>query len=231
MEVVKYCKEEHNLLKNCNSIHLGTYSYFRKNYKGEGDLISDVKEGRGRIIFQDNVFDNIDLVPESYIFCTCMKLLDSEDVQEHFHEDYNDFYVITSIEAFAELICRNLANNLTIYDIKENYRKHILKFNINQLQQLRLGYILDRVQYMKDKSTRINNLTELLKFTNFSKDERYASQLEHRCVYYLYHPELGPVPVNPAPKILDLRLHTHYLNKNLAPSQIFEKNIIIGCGK
>src|SRR5688500_1425464 len=116
--LIKFCKSEHNLVRGCTTIRLGTTSYFR-DLEASNELADDT-EGVGvhnqnwrsgtYIESNNTVFVEMH---NSYIFCASM------DNDPKF-EGYEDKYYINDHGKFGQILQRVIASQLKGTDLEVN---------------------------------------------------------------------------------------------------------------
>lgn len=198
MKVYKYCRPEHNPLNGCRTLMLNSNIYFRNNYKGEGDLINDIYEGRCTgVDRKNNKFTNL-RTPDGYMFCTSTKKVTDEYASANFDDGYNSCYCIKDVDAFNKKILEIASRSITFDLLHPNAISFIEGFmsthNVSELdffKELTLHTVYGVVKYIKGDMVRINdmfNRTEQLMMANLTKTPDYSAQNEYRLAFAIYHP-------------------------------------------
>lgn len=203
MKVYKYCRPEHNPLKGNQNIRMGSTKYFRKNYKGESDLINDWSEGMSLSIDSHNNRLVKPISPDAFIFCTSTQKTQVEKVVEPYDASYQSCYCIKDIKAFATELSRHamnyFQNNLkienfpskTITLIEEYMSRQNIDFNIFK-EELRLSINHGIVYYVKGQlnaptEDEMGTLEWKFWVATYFKLEKYQEQSEYRFSITIYH--------------------------------------------
>ena len=178
---------------------LNTPTYFRLNYKGEGDLINDIHEGK---IYAHDLNENIIQglqIPDVHMFCTSKALVDPETVKKGFDAQYQSCYSIKNIYDFEDELRRCFANQflkrLKYLDLNPNLRHEVdyaidqkgLKFFNLFKSHLECNLFSCEIKYTKHLSTPIDdfrNANALIPATCFTKHPQYESQKEYRTILF-----------------------------------------------
>ena len=210
MKVIKYCKEQHNLLRNCTTVRLGTLEDFRKNYKGEDDFINDDKEGIGsRLDSRNNLVYNSPIIPNCYIFCVTFLSVD-QNIEKDFDPDYNSYYVIDNVNIFSEILTLLLEQQLSISDFQNP--RVVEDFSVADFRALKIATMRGKINYVDNRPFIDDPLRGV-----FYKPEKYVVQNEFRFAFVPVHPKIGYIPVKREAKLLDTRMVNKYLSTNIPP--------------
>ncbi|MBT1707627.1 hypothetical protein KK062_05305 [Fulvivirgaceae bacterium PWU5] len=223
MKLIKYCKTEHNLLKTCTTLRLGTLTDFRENYTGEDDFINDAMEGRGSTVDKSgNIYINGFIVPNCYIFCVSTKTVDVS-VEKDFDPNYNDYYVIDNIRHFGNAIAFLLYHQLLPTDLEET--EVTKKFTAADFQQLSIKEFASQITYSESKPTSDNAIASAI----FYKPEKYKVQYEYRYAFIVEHAAHGYIPVKKPGKIIETSLVKNLITGNIDTSLkwVIKNNLVV----
>jgi hypothetical protein len=124
--LVKYCKDEHNILKSCPTLRLGTFQYYREINPSQE--IADETDGQERVsvksyipknaskeakeYFGNNVFISNSTCyanfPNSFMFCTSLNNGENRKNARRIDSSYNSFYYITNPIIFSDKLANLL---------------------------------------------------------------------------------------------------------------------------
>jgi len=269
MEIIKFCKEEHNIRNGCHTLQLGTFDYYRtldpefsiadaeegfikyecKNddallinsrqlnaITGGGVTLTDkdspipppslssviLKMDGSEFIIQADGTTKIKPgkveaevhYPNCYIFCCSINENGKAPNPKTISDEYNSYYKISStkLQDFTNTICRLIAQNLLIGDLKLE-GKRTLESHISTLgYPPNVSFRHGPVEYVKDKTIHLstpedfdeNNWMKIFFQSMFKKDKKYQDDKEYRFVFLIEHPVHRFLPVVTRPKILEL---------------------------
>lgn len=219
---VKFCKEEHNIIKGCQTLHLGTLEYYRN--LDPKFSIADSNEGVAST-FGDKYGNKIvnSFLPENcYIFSLSKK--DYEVSSNPFDKEYNSKYYLwsSSINNFIKRLGYLLSNTLTVEDLTEMSQKRLLSRSINDLTALNIRAKSDHVKYVDEKSfsSSITNTKSISDTIIFTKNQKYKNDEEFRIYFMITHPEIGDLSVKTSPKIINLNILDSVFSDSIPPQVI-----------
>ncbi|MEQ8476303.1 hypothetical protein [Fulvivirga sp.] len=207
--VIKYCKEDHNIARNCTTLRLGSFEDYRNI---EAQKLRDEKEGRASFNIEymqrgNSEFRNVHILnhtfPNAFIFCTTMRKL----TPDSFNDDYNDYYFINQPIRFFNILNSLLNDQFDqVRDLdRDSYR--ILRKGGECMPKSMVG----KVNY-NSKTIRIvkkaPNETDAMWLSYFSKPKHFFNDYEYRFVstMIINRPEINAYDTisTSKSKILDL---------------------------
>ena len=225
-------------------MQVGTLEYYRKMDSGRG-LIADFNEQRestiirsydskiadkhareqlvaihaddtSRIMMEHSIQEVT--YPNCYVYCLT-KIGEDDEITggEEYDKDYDSYFVINDIKAFADELAKLIMETSTL-DIFSN-TEIINKLSIPEIQQIRLEYMHKPITYVDSRAVIIDQsriksgllLENLYDRILFTKENKYMYQNEYRIVFAFVHPKYNILPVKKEPIIIDISPIKRYL--------------------
>ena len=121
MNIVKYCKSEHNPLNGCSSIQLGTLKYYREM----DPTFSIADDEEGLVSFGNEsrrIYANAIVSTNTYIFCLSTSILSEQEISSQLDSAYNSAYYVRAVQSLALTLGAALREQLTLDDFEEHSR-------------------------------------------------------------------------------------------------------------
>jgi hypothetical protein len=183
--LVKFCKPEHNILKGCRTLRLGTLDYFRK--LPVADLRSDSEEGNEVLqvdLFARNASDDKALeefehaygyappgnayvdcstqvqFPNAWIWCCSMMHAPGERPEEFgktWSSDYTSEFSIGDPNEFAAYLTSMAASCLQVRHLSDRSLEQLKLLRLSQTAPLQCTAFHGPIVYVDEKKTVLSN--------------------------------------------------------------------------
>ncbi|WP_324680826.1 hypothetical protein [Hymenobacter sp. GOD-10R] len=197
MELIKYCKEEHNPLLLGTTLQLGTGKYYRNMDPSFG--IADPEEGFVNYRNDELGIDAFGNVGQNcYMFCVSTTNMTQEEARERLNSEYNSRYYIQDSFHLAVVLSYAIKDQLTLDDIDPESMRGL---TADDLKDVMVACFRDKVSYRDDPYELETAKVQAPEFTlgdtmfsfwsylraNFTKRKKYAHDTEYRFYFVIVH--------------------------------------------